>query len=61
VRLAVVIDDEWIEKGDFVNTSSIVVCVDETVSGDKVKETIVVSVEVDFRVSDVVGSIEIVV
>jgi hypothetical protein len=38
-----------------------VVCVDETVSGDIVKETIVVSVEVDFRVSDVVGSIEIVV
>jgi hypothetical protein len=61
VRLAVFIDDEWIEKGDVVNTSSIVVCVDETVSCDIVKETIVVSVEVDLRISDVVGSIKIVV
>jgi hypothetical protein len=52
VRLAVFIDDEWIEKGDVVNTSSIVVCVDETVSGDVVIETVVVSVVVDFRVSD---------
>jgi hypothetical protein len=56
VRLAVFIDDEWIEKGDVVNTSSIVVCVDETVSGDIVIETVVVSVVVYFRVSDVVGS-----
>jgi hypothetical protein len=59
VRLAVVIVDEWIERVDFVDTSSIVVWFNETVSEDKVKETIVVSVEVDFRVSDVVGSIEI--
>jgi hypothetical protein len=57
--VAVVIDDEWSEKGDVVHTSSIVVCFDETVSEDKVKETIVVSVLVDLRVSDVVGSIEI--
>ena len=61
VRLAVVIVDEWIERVDFVDTSSIVVWFNETVSEDKVKETIVVSVEVDFRVSDVVGSIKIVV
>jgi hypothetical protein len=54
--VAVVFDDEWIEKGDVVNTSSIVVCVDETVSDDLVIETVVVSVVVYFRVSDVVGS-----
>jgi len=52
VRLAVVIDDEWIEKGFVVDTSSIVVCFDETVSGDIVIETVVVSGVVDFRVSD---------
>ena len=61
VRLAVVIVDEWIERVDFVDTSSIVVWFNETVSEDKVKETIVVSVEVDLRISDVLGSIEIVV
>jgi hypothetical protein len=33
-----------------------VVCVDETVSDDLVIETVVVSVVVYFRVSDVVGS-----
>jgi hypothetical protein len=32
-----------------------VVCVDETVSGDIDIETIVVSIVIDFRVSDVVG------
>jgi hypothetical protein len=35
--VAVVFDDEWIEKGDVVNTSSIVVCVDKTFTGDMVK------------------------
>jgi len=40
---------------DVVDTSSIVVCVDETVSGDIVIETIVVSIVVDLRVSDIEG------